>query len=29
MFLRVRFFSRRITMWTPADVLRYAREIER
>ena len=28
MFLRVRFFSKRITMWTPDDVLRYALEIE-
>ena len=28
MFLRVRFFSKRIRMWTPDDVLRYANEIE-
>lgn len=28
MLFRVRFFSRRIRMWTPDDVLRYALEIE-
>jgi hypothetical protein len=28
LFLRMRFFSNSIKMWTPDDVLRYAKEIQ-